>query len=530
MNDASPREFVWEVSALTQALAQTLKDEFRTLTVRGEVSGLTRAASGHVYFALKDGAAQLRCVLFRRQAEQTGVALRDGLAVRLRAGVSIYEPRGDLQLIVESVQPDGEGALLEAYQRLKAKLEAEGLFAAARKRPLPGWVDAVGVITSPQAAALRDVLTTLRRRSPQVRVIVYPASVQGAQAPGELIAALQRAQARAEVQVLLLVRGGGSLEDLWAFNDEALVRAIAACRIPVVCGVGHESDTTLSDFVADLRAPTPTAAAELGVPAQAVLATTLRHHVQSLRHAMQNVLRREQQRVDRLALRWPQPASLLQTPTRRLDKLQTRLQRALAASVTQRQRSVERHALALRSAAQTALRRQRQRLDTLTRRWPQPAALLAAPVRQLDDRQWRLRRALLALPGRRAEHLQRQDAAMQRALQQALQQRIDALSRLAQRLQRAMHQPLAAAQRSLGESAVRLRLLDPRATLQRGYLIGLTEDQRVVSDVRALHAPGTLLLADAQHAARLEVASAAPADHPLRGVDETGGDSDTATS
>lgn len=487
MNDASSREdIVWEVSALTQALAQTLKDRFRVVTVRGEVSGLTRAASGHVYFALKDGQSQLRCVLFRRQAEQSGVALRDGLAVRLRAGVSIYEPRGDLQLIVESVRLDGEGALLEAYLRLKAKLEAQGLFTAARKPPLPGWVDAVGVITSPQAAALRDVLTTLRRRSPQVRVIVYPASVQGAQAPGELIAALQRAQSRAEVQVLLLVRGGGSLEDLWAFNDEALVRAIAASRIPVVSGVGHESDVTLSDFAATLRAPTPTAAAELGVPARTELAATLRQHAQNLRHAMQHVLRREQQRVDRLALRWPQPASLLQTPTRRLDQLQTRLQRALAATVAQRQRAVERQALTLRSAAQTALRQQRQRLDTLARRWPPPAALLAAPRQRLDDLRWRLRRAI--------------------------------------------EQTLAQAQARQREAALRLQLLDPRATLQRGYLIGLTADQRVLGDVRALHAPGTLVLADARHAVRLALASAAPADHPLRGVDEAGSDSDTATS
>ncbi len=377
---------------MVQAFADALNARFNSLTVRGEVSGLVRAASGHHYFNLKDDAAQLRCVLFRQRAMAASVPLRDGLMVRLRATVSIYEPRGDLQLIVESVQADGEGALLEAFVRLKAKLQAEGLFDTARKRPLPFLPRAVGVITSLQAAALRDVLTTLRRRSPHVPVVVYPASVQGAQAPSELIAALQRAQARQDVDVLLLVRGGGSLDDLWAFNDETLVRAIAACALPVVSGVGHETDFTLADFAADMRAPTPTAAAELGVPAQAALAETLEHAAHRLRNALRRHLQREQQRCDRLALRWPQPATLLAAPRSQLARLQWRLQQARDSLVPQRRVRLQQWHDRLHAALQRRLPQERERLQRLASQLPQ------ARDRQLQAAVLRLERA--------ARHLQ----------------------------------------------------------------------------------------------------------------------------
>lgn len=456
---------VWSVSGLVQAIADSLAARFRVVTVRGEISGLVRAASGHHYFNLKDGGAQLRCVLFRRQAVLHAMDLRDGLAVRIRATPSIYEPRGDLQLIVESIEHDGEGALLEAFMRLKGKLQAEGLFDAERKRPLPGWVRTVGVVTSPQAAALRDVLATLRRRSPQVRVVLYPASVQGAQAPGELLAALRRAEARAEVDLLLLVRGGGSLEDLWAFNDEALVRAVAGCSLPVVSGVGHETDFTLCDFAADLRAPTPTAAAELGVPSRQTLEDALRHAALDLRHTAQRRLRREQQRLDQLALRWPQPASLV-----------------------------------------------------------------SAPLRRLGELQWRLRRALADQPGLRARELERRAATLHAAPRRMLQTQTAKLGDLAGRLHRAANAQLDTDRLRIDRAALRLQLLDPGATLKRGYLLGLDADGRALRDVRTLAAGQTLLLADADHAATLTVHEATPAAHPLNGVDSAGRDVSRGTS
>ncbi len=363
MNAPRPAPFVWTVSALVRAFADALDARFNGLDVRGEVSGLTRAASGHVYFSLKDAGSQLRCVMFRQRVLLSGAALRDGARVRLRATVSIYEPRGDLQLIVDSVQPDGEGALLEAFLALKARLQAEGLFEPDRKRPLPPAPRTVGVITSLQAAALRDVLATLRRRSPQVRVVVYPASVQGTQAPGELIAALRAAQARRDADVLLLVRGGGSLDDLWAFNDESLVRAVAASILPVVSGVGHETDFTLVDFVADLRAATPTAAAELAVPAQAALATALDHLRRRLGAALQHRLRREQQRCDRLALRWPQPGVLLAAPQRRLVELQWRLRQSLAGRPAAQAQRLQTLQSRLEQSLRDRLRTRQQRLD-----------------------------------------------------------------------------------------------------------------------------------------------------------------------
>jgi exodeoxyribonuclease VII large subunit len=256
----------WDVGALLLAADDTLQTRFGPCRVRGELSGLTRAASGHCYFSLKDiagaggaggaGGALLRCAMFRRAAALVDFAPRDGQQVELNGRLSVYEPRGELQLVVESMQRLGAGALYEQFLRLKARLEAAGLFDAARKRALAPWPATLGIVTSTTAAALRDVLTTLARRAPQLRVIVYPSAVQGAGAPAALVAALRLAAQRNEVDTLLLVRGGGSLEDLWCFNDESLVQAIAASPIPIVCGVGHESDVTLADLAADLRAPT----------------------------------------------------------------------------------------------------------------------------------------------------------------------------------------------------------------------------------------------------------------------------------
>ncbi|HZT54938.1 MAG TPA: exodeoxyribonuclease VII large subunit, partial [Burkholderiaceae bacterium] len=266
---ASPSRGAWGVAALVREVGDLLAGRFSVCTVRGEISGFARAASGHCYFNLKDadgGSALLRCAMFRRAAGLLGFAPHDGQLVELRGRLGVYEPRGELQLVVEAMQGAGAGALYEQFLRIRARLEAQGLFDPARKRALPAYPRAVGVVTSLGAAALHDVLTALARRAPQVRVVVYPSLVQGAAAPAALAEAIALAGRRAEVDALIVCRGGGSLEDLWAFNDEAVVRAIVAAPMPVVCGVGHETDLTLADLCADLRAPTPTAAAELVAP------------------------------------------------------------------------------------------------------------------------------------------------------------------------------------------------------------------------------------------------------------------------
>ncbi|MDE2455419.1 MAG: exodeoxyribonuclease VII large subunit, partial [Burkholderiales bacterium] len=296
----------WTVAALLLATADAIAARFGAVAVRGELSGFTRAASGHCYFSLKDaqGApALLRCAMFRRAAVLVDFAPADGQQVELRGRLGVYEPRGELQMVVESLQRVGAGTLYEEFLRLKAKLQAQGLFEASRKRPLARWPLALGVVTSPAAAALHDVLAALARRAPQLRVVVYPSPVQGADAPGALAAAIASANLRAEVDTLLLVRGGGSLEDLWAFNDERVVRAVAQSRIPVVCGVGHETDVTLADLAADLRAPTPTAAAELAAPARDEWIAALDARAAALQALLARTLERQAQRLDRLGLR-----------------------------------------------------------------------------------------------------------------------------------------------------------------------------------------------------------------------------------
>ncbi|KAB2895645.1 MAG: exodeoxyribonuclease VII large subunit, partial [Burkholderiaceae bacterium] len=260
---------VWEVGALCRAVADALEARFNPVAVRGEITGFSRASSGHCYFSVKDAQGQIRCAMFRRAASLLDFTPRDGELVELRGRLGVYEQRGDLQLIVESLQRAGQGALFEQFLRLKAQLEAEGLFDAGRKRELPLQPRGIGLVTSPGAAALHDVVTALRRRVPHIPVVLVPALVQGAAAPRSLCEALAKLyvlaqeEAAVPIDVILLVRGGGSIEDLWAFNDEQLARTIVQSPVPLVSGVGHETDFTIADFCADLRAPTPTAAAEL---------------------------------------------------------------------------------------------------------------------------------------------------------------------------------------------------------------------------------------------------------------------------
>lgn len=304
----NPGVRVWPVGSLIRAIADSLEARFNPVAVKGELSGFSRAASGHCYFNLKDEQGQVRCAMFRRAATLLDFAPRDGQMVELRGRLGIYEPRGELQLVVESLKQAGEGNWFEQFTRLKAKLEVEGLFDSARKRSLPLMPRTVGVITSLGAAALHDVLSALQRRAPHVAVVIYPASVQGGQAAPELVQALGRAVSRAEADVLLLVRGGGAMEDLWAFNDEALARAIVASPIPIISGVGHETDFTIADFCADLRAPTPTAAAELAAQPRSLWLRALELAGDRLQSAVDRHLQTCAQRLDWAASRVAQPS------------------------------------------------------------------------------------------------------------------------------------------------------------------------------------------------------------------------------
>jgi exodeoxyribonuclease VII large subunit len=326
-------EVVVPVSALNRAIGTMLERSFPLVWVAGEVSNFTRAASGHWYFSIKDAQAQMRCVMFRGRAQYAEFTPREGDRIEVRALVTMYEPRGELQLNVEAVRRTGQGRLYEAFLRLKAQLEAEGLFAAERKRALPTHPRAIGIVTSLQAAALRDVLTTLSRRAPHIPVIIYPAPVQGVGVSGKLAAMVDAANARREVDVLIVCRGGGSIEDLWAFNEEVLARAIAESAIPVVSGVGHETDFTIADFAADVRAPTPTGAAELVSPQRVLLLRELDQRHATLARGFGRMMERRAQQLDWLARRLVSPAERLARQRTHLQQLSVRLASAGARPV-----------------------------------------------------------------------------------------------------------------------------------------------------------------------------------------------------
>jgi exodeoxyribonuclease VII large subunit len=318
------------VSELLRSVRDTLERRFPIAWVRGELSNLNRAPSGHFYFTLKDRTAQVDCVMFRSRAALAEAELREGMQVEARALVTLYEPRGRFQLTVEALRPAGLGPLYERFLRVKEKLEREGLFDAAVKRELPAHPRAIGVVTSLAAAALRDVVTCLARRNPSVPVIVYPAPVQGEGAAGRIAAALASANRRAECDVLLLVRGGGSLEDLWAFNEEGVARAIRASGIPVIVGVGHESDFTIADFAADRRAATPTAAAELAVLSRNELMATITACARHLSRELRRQVEYAMQRLDGAARRLVHPAERLRNSAQVVLQLEARLAFALA--------------------------------------------------------------------------------------------------------------------------------------------------------------------------------------------------------
>ena len=325
-----PASGVVTVSELLRSVRDSLERRFPLAWVRGEISNFSRAPSGHCYFTLKDGQAQVDCVMFRSRAALLQGELQDGARVEARARVTLYEPRGRFQLSVESVRQAGMGPLYERFLRVKQKLESEGLFDPGLKRPLPEFPRRVGIVTSLAAAALRDVLTTLARRNPALGVVVYPVPVQGQGAARQIARMLSKANERAECDVLLLVRGGGSIEDLWQFNEEVVARAIRQSSIPVVVGVGHETDFTIADFAADARAPTPTAAAEMASPSRAELMGRLAACVQQVAREMRRRLEYAAQGLDGLARRLVHPAARLAAHRDLVLQLNARLAFALA--------------------------------------------------------------------------------------------------------------------------------------------------------------------------------------------------------
>jgi exodeoxyribonuclease VII large subunit len=415
-----PRRDVYNVTRLNREVRAVLEGSFPLLWVEGEISNLARPSSGHIYFSLKDPSSQVRCAMFRGNRLRLRFQPANGQQVLIRARVSLYEGRGEFQLVAEHMEPSGEGALRLAFEQLKQRLAAEGLFDPARKRPLPRFPSQIGVITSPSGAAVRDVISVLGRRFPGIPLLIYPVQVQGEAAPGQIVRALELAAGRADCEVLILCRGGGSLEDLIAFNDETVARAIRTCPIPVVVGVGHEIDYTIADFAADQRAATPSAAAELASPDRA-------DWLQRFARIGARVLQAQQ--------------ALLETRKQRSAHLAQRLQRLHPGQ---------------------RLRQQQQRLDewerrlhqTMTRRHERGAERLA-----------RLRSRLLGqTPAHRLDRLR-------------LRQH-----NLGQRLDRGMQQGLQNQAQRLGRAADTLDAVSPLATLNRGYSISRLPGGEVLRD------------------------------------------------
>ncbi len=335
--DRQPRREIYSIAQLNREARALLEGNFPLIWVEGEISNLARPASGHIYFTLKDEQAQVRCAMFKMRRRLLDFQPDNGSAVLARVRVSLYEARGDYQLIVEHLEEAGDGRLRRQFEQLKQRLAAEGLFDAARKRPLPELPRRIGVITSPSGAAIRDVLSVLQRRFPAIPVLIYPVPVQGLDAPSAIVEALRTAARRNECDLLLLTRGGGSLEDLWAFNGEAVARAIADSPIPVVSAVGHEIDISIADFVADVRAATPSAAAELISPDRGEWLDTLRHWRSRLVRAIRARLAREQRHLHAIGRHLKHPGQRLQEQAQRLDELELRLSRALHAQLRTRQ-------------------------------------------------------------------------------------------------------------------------------------------------------------------------------------------------
>lgn len=382
---------VLTVTALNQQVARLLERSFPLIWIGGEISNFTRASSGHWYFTLKDDAAQVRSVMFRSRAQYAGFIPREGDKVEVRALVTLYGARGDYQINVEAIRRAGVGQLYEAFLRLKEKLSRQGLFDQERKRGLPLFTRSVGIVTSPQAAALRDVLTALRRRAPHVNVVLYPAPVQGQFAADKIAEAIMTASTRAEVDVLLVCRGGGSIEDLWSFNEECVARAIAACSIPVIAGVGHETDVTIADFAADVRAATPTAAAELAATPRDDWMASLSADALDLKRAMRRQLSEANQGLDNLSRRLLSPTAQIAHQRLKLRAMAGSLTHALRAplnrggvSLAQLQQRWARHRPDLRTLRAQIVSEQRHLNASVCSQVKQRRDALAALAAQLE--------------------------------------------------------------------------------------------------------------------------------------------------
>jgi len=438
----APARDVYSVSRLNREVRVLLERGLGVLWVEGELSNFSQPASGHWYFSLKDRDAQLRCAMYRVKNSLVGFTPRAGMQVLVRGRISLYEPRGEFQLIIEHLEEAGVGALRREFERLKSRLAAEGLFAPERKRALPRFPRRIGVITSPAGAALRDILKILARRYPPAGVLIYPSAVQGAAAVPTLVGALATASARAECDVLLLARGGGSLEDLWAFNDERVARAIHACVLPVVSGVGHEIDFTIADFVADARAPTPSAAAEMVVPDRHACLEALARTAQRMQAGMRRELRAVRARLDTVGRRLGRehPGVRLQQQMQRLDDLSQRLG----------------------GSTRGTLHREGQRLAELRARLQQHS-----PRHALGG--WGARNQSLQLRLARAMNEHRTRAAARATQLQA-------------RLERAASERLLRSEQRLALAQRALDAVSPLATVRRGFAIVKRSDGTVLTD------------------------------------------------
>ena len=375
---------VLTVSQLNARARRLLEEVFPQVWVEGELSNLARPSSGHMYFTLKDSGAQVRCALFRQHAARVRMDLRDGLLVRARGRVSVYEGRGDYQMIIDALEPAGDGALRQAFEALKLKLQHEGLFASERKRALPSHPTRIGVITSPSGAAVRDIISVFGRRAPFIELVISPTAVQGRDAAPQIVRALGRAD-RAGFDALIVARGGGSLEDLWPFNEEAVARAVAACQTPIVSAIGHETDVSICDFVADMRAPTPSAAAELLSPDTPNMLLQLQRYQRQLQQCMKTRLAHDQLRLDTLRRRLRHPGERLAQQSQRLDELDMRLQRAWQHRLEQRQQQLANLQGRLQQQhPERLLRVLHERLEQVRQRLPRAIQL------QLQQRRQRL--------------------------------------------------------------------------------------------------------------------------------------------
>lgn len=470
--DTPPGRQVYTVSRLNKEVRTLLERGLGVLWVEGELSNFSQPSSGHWYFSLKDRDAQVRCAMFRVRNAALGFTPRAGQHVIARGRVSLYEPRGEYQLIVDTLEEAGLGALQRAFELLKAKLAAEGLFASERKRSLPRFPRRIAVVTSPTGAAVRDVLNILARRFPPAEVLVYPTAVQGAAAAPAIVHALQLASARLDCDVLILARGGGSLEDLWAFNDERVARAIRACAVPVVTGIGHEIDFTIADFAADARAPTPSGAAELVAPDRVACLEALARMEGRLSACMRRELRAVSSRCANVGMRLKQahPGMRLAHQAQRLDDLEQRLAGAANAVLhTRRHRLSEAFTRLVQRSPEVHLAMQRQRLDGLRQR------LAAANRALLDGRHHRLSEAWSRLIQRSPQHLARDCGQREEVLRGRLEHAV------AQYLSRLSHRVMLAKKF--------LDTASPLATLARGFAIVTRPDGALVSDASGV-APG----------------------------------------